>query len=105
MPPGGISRNQSFGYNDLLGLEDLLKSHEFAGIIIEPVSIKSPEEGFFEGVRELATRHRAVLIFDEVVTGFRLAPGGAQEYFGVTPDLACMGKGVANAHSLSLVAG
>jgi len=105
VPLGGISRNQSFGYNDLLGLEDLLKSHEFAGIIIEPVSIKSPEEGFFEGVRELATRHRAVLIFDEVVTGFRLAPGGAQEYFGVTPDLACMGKGVANGHSLSLVAG
>ena len=62
-------------------------------------------EGFLEGVRDLCTRNGAVLIFDEVVTGFRVALGGAQAHYGVTPDLCCMGKGVANGMPLSFLAG
>ena len=60
---------------------------------------------FLEGVKDLAHKHNALLIFDEVVTGFRNANGGAQEYFGITPDLACIGKGLANGYPLSAIVG
>ncbi len=56
-------------------------------------------------MRDVAHRHGALLIFDEIITGFRLAPGGAQEYFGVTPDLAAFGKGIANGYPLAAVVG
>ena len=105
VPREVMALTHSFRYNDISSLEGLLGQYELAGIIMEPVSITLPKEGFLEEVRALATRHGALLIFDEVITGFRLAPGGAQEYFGVTPDVACMGKGVANGHPLSLVVG
>ena len=75
-------------------LED--NKDEIAGIILEPVVGNSgfirPTVEFLEGLRELATEHGAVLVFDEVMTGFRVSYGGAQEYFGVTPDLTTMGK-------------
>jgi len=67
--------------------------------------VVEPKAGYLEGVRELATRHGVVLIFDETITGFRYANGGAQERFGVTPDLATFGKGIANGYPLSVVAG
>ena len=76
-----------------------------AAVILEPVAAQPPQPGYLAGVRDLATRHGAVLVFDEVITGFRYARGGAQEYFGVTPDLAAMGKGVANGQPLSIVCG
>ena len=63
------------------------------------------EEGFLEGVRQLADDHQCVLIFDEVVTGFRLALGGAQAYYGVVPDLATFGKAIANGYALAAVGG
>jgi len=102
-----------FEYGDLEGLEDKLKEHrgEVACIIITPVShpnakpVLAPPPGYLEGVRELADRYGAVLIFDEVRTGFRVAMGGAQERYGVTPDLATFGKALANGYPISLVAG
>lgn len=94
-----------FPYNDLAALDAILTRTPCAAVILEPISVTPPETGYLEGVRALATRHGAVLVFDEVITGFRYARGGAQEYFGVTPDLASMGKGVANGMPLSLVVG
>ena len=82
-------------YNDLEAMEAALESTPMAAIMLEPMTYIWPEEGYLEGVRELADRFGAVLVFDEMVTGFRFAPGGAQEYFGVTPDLATFGKGMA----------
>ncbi|MCL6648799.1 MAG: aminotransferase class III-fold pyridoxal phosphate-dependent enzyme, partial [Chloroflexi bacterium] len=87
-----------FRYNDLASLEQVFAEHpgQVAAVILEPVGVVPPQPGFLEGVRELAHRHGALLIFDEVVTGFRLALGGAQQLFGVTPDLACFGKALGN---------
>jgi glutamate-1-semialdehyde 2,1-aminomutase len=97
----------AFVYNDLSSLERLLDDHlrEFAAVILEPMNVTEPAEGFLEGVRDLAHRHGALLVFDETITGFRLSNGGAQELFGVTPDLATFGKGIANGYPLSAVAG
>ncbi|CAN5832551.1 glutamate-1-semialdehyde 2,1-aminomutase [soil metagenome] len=99
--------SHTFPYNDLPALDTLLKQHsgEFAAIILEPMNVAYPDPGYLEGVRELATQHGAVLIFDETITGFRYANGGAQELFGVTPDLATFGKGMANGYPVSAVAG
>ncbi|WP_080239972.1 glutamate-1-semialdehyde 2,1-aminomutase [Spirosoma rigui] len=85
-------------YNDLAAVERLFDSNtnQVAAVILEPVvgnmGCVLPEPGFLAGVRDLCTKHGAVLIFDEVMTGFRLAKGGAQERFGITPDLTTMGK-------------
>ncbi len=96
-----------FEYNNLEQLQVLLEQNagEVAAIILEPTRFKEPAEGFLQGVRELADAHHCVLIFDEVITGFRMAPGGAQEYFGVTPDLATFAKAIANGYPLAAVAG
>ena len=97
----------SFPYNDIDALERLLINHKdkFAAIIMEPINSVYPLPGYLEAVRELSTKHKVVLIFDEICTGARLSPGGAQELFGVTPDLCVMGKGLANGHPLSAVMG
>ena len=85
-------------YNDLGAVLDLFarEGEEFAAIILEPVAgnmgCVPPERGYLEGLREITARYETVLIFDEVMTGFRLARGGAQERYGVTPDLTCLGK-------------
>lgn len=84
-------------FNDRAALEDIFKQHQdIAAVIIEPVvgnmGCIAPDPGFLNFVRELTKRHGAVLIFDEVMTGFRLARGGAQELYGVTPDITCLGK-------------
>ncbi|AWW29939.1 glutamate-1-semialdehyde-2,1-aminomutase [Echinicola strongylocentroti] len=85
-------------YNDLVAVKELVDANkdEIAAIILEPVpgnmGLVLPEEGFLEGLRKLCDEEGIVLIFDEVMTGFRLAQGGAQEVFGVTPDLTTMGK-------------
>ena len=72
---------------------------------MEAQALTAPEPGFLEGVRELCTKYGALLIFDEVVTGFRWSLGGASEYYGVTPDLCCLGKALANGMPLSAIAG
>jgi glutamate-1-semialdehyde 2,1-aminomutase len=72
---------------------------------MEPVYVEMPEPDYLEGVRDLTREHEALLVFDEMVTGFRLANGGAQELFGVEPDLSCFGKGIANGMPLSAIVG
>ena len=96
-----------FRYGDLGMLEDSLKQHagEVACIIMEPMRSEEPPAGYLDGVRDLATRHEVVLIFDEVSSGFRPALGGAQEYLGVTPDMTVLAKGLANAYAMGAVVG
>lgn len=85
-------------YNDLASVDRLFKKHRHrvAALIVEPLAgnmgVVPPVAGFLEGLRELSQRHGAILIFDEVISGFRAGPGGAQERFGVRPDLTCLGK-------------
>ncbi len=85
-------------YNDLEAVRAAFAARgtEIAGVIVEPVAgnmgVVPPRPGFLEGLREVTRRHGALLIFDEVITGFRVAWGGAQELFGVVPDLTCLGK-------------
>ena len=85
-------------YNNLESVDSIVSkfSGEIAAIIIEPVAGNmgciSPAPGFLESLRSICTEHGIMLIFDEVMTGFRIAPGGAQEYFGVTADIVCFGK-------------
>ncbi|MBI1737300.1 MAG: aspartate aminotransferase family protein [Candidatus Rokubacteria bacterium] len=95
-------------YNDLATFEALLAVHadSLAAVIVEPFQrVIAPREGFLPGVRKLTQRYGIPLIFDEVVTGFRFAYGGAQEHYGVTPDLATYGKIVGGGFPLAAVAG
>ena len=95
-------------YNNLDAVASLIDEHrdEIAGVIVEPVQrIIPPVQGFLEGLRELTAKHDIVLIFDEVVTGFRMAYGGAQEYYGITPDLCTLGKACGGGYPLAAVAG
>ena len=95
-------------FNDADYIEGLLKEHgdEVAGIIVEPLQrIIPPAPGFLQSVRALCDRYGIVLIFDEVVTGFRFAYGGAQEVYGVTPDLCTLGKIIGGGFPLAAVAG
>ena len=96
-----------FEYNNLESLKRIFANHpeQVAAVIMEPVGVKEPIDGFLKQVQELARSEGSLLIFDEVITGFRLALGGAQEYFGITPDLACVGKGMANGYPISAVVG
>ena len=98
---------ETFSYDNLDELEALLDrlQGQVAAIVMEPVNMLIPQPGYLEGVRELADRHGALLVFDEMVTAFRLANGGAQEMFGVTPDIACFGKGMANGMPVTAVVG
>jgi glutamate-1-semialdehyde 2,1-aminomutase len=98
-------------WNDLAALGRVMNGcgSDVAAVIMEPVMCNNgcipPVPGFLEGVRDLCCRAGALLIFDEVITGFRLAPGGAQEYFGVVPDLATFGKAIASGFPISCLAG
>jgi glutamate-1-semialdehyde 2,1-aminomutase len=97
----------TWAYNDAGSLEKLFKEHpgEFAAVILEPMNVAYPKPGFLQDVQALCRQHGALLVFDETITGFRYAIGGAQELFGVTPDLATFGKGLANGYPVSAVAG
>lgn len=90
------SQTLSAPYNDVDAVATLCASHDIAAVIVEPVAgnmgLVLPEPGFLAGLREITARSGALLIFDEVMTGFRVALGGAQAHFGVTPDLTCLGK-------------
>lgn len=98
VPEGSARDTVSLRFNDADAAADYLKDHgsEVAAVIVEPVAgnmgVAPPADGFLEALRELTRRHGVVLIFDEVITGFRIARGGAQERFGVTPDLTILGK-------------
>ncbi|MCA9115314.1 MAG: glutamate-1-semialdehyde 2,1-aminomutase, partial [Planctomycetaceae bacterium] len=98
VPAGCTADTVCLEYNSLDQVEDLFRSRgsEIACVILEPVvgnmGVVAPLPGFLEGVQRTCREHGALLIFDEVMTGFRLAPGGAQERFGITPDLTTLGK-------------
>jgi glutamate-1-semialdehyde aminotransferase len=115
---GGIPKKlyediHEFHYNDLDHVEQLMKEHgdEVAGIICTPfghplaMPVEYPKPGFLEGLRRLADQYGAVLIFDEIRSGFRLNLGGAQKEFGVTPDLSVFGKAMGNGYPVSAVVG
>lgn len=95
---GAVADTMVLPYNDIDAVREALEAYpeQIAAIIVEPVAgnmgVVPPAEGFLEGLRELCTAHGTVLIFDEVITGFRVARGGAQERFGVMPDLTTLGK-------------
>lgn len=115
---GGVPEEVSkltveFPYGDLQALEKALEGNkgEVAAIIVTPVGhplnqpVMAPPPGYLEGVRQLADAHKAVLIFDEIRSGFRVAMGGAQERYGVTPDLATFGKALANGYAIGACVG
>jgi len=99
--------SSAFPFNDAEALETLLKADlkGYAAVILEPAGIQDPAPGFLQRLRELTERYGAVLIFDEIVTGFRINLGGAQKVYGVTPDLAAFGKSMANGMPVSAVVG
>ena len=107
VPKAVQALTHAFKYNDLASLEAIFKefSGQMAGVVMEPMNVEKPKDGFLEKVADLTRRNGALLVFDETITGFRYANGGAQELLGVTPDLATFGKGVANGYPLSVVAG
>ena len=113
-----ISRNQgipkfnydlihTFDFNDIEGLELIFERNkdQIACVFMEPTIFERPTNSFLHKVKKLATENNAILVFDEIVTGLRLANGGGQELFGVTPDMAVLGKGIANGMPLSAVIG
>jgi glutamate-1-semialdehyde 2,1-aminomutase len=98
---------QSFPRDDLNVLEDLLKQHadQVAAVFVDEAGGSEAPREVVHGRRELCDKYGVLLVYDEIVSGFRMAPGGAQEYYGVTPDLACFAKGIANGMPLAAVAG
>ncbi len=95
--PGAVGDTLTAPFNDLPAVERLFETHEdIAAVILEPVvgnmGLVLPQPGFLEGLREVTNANGALLVFDEVMTGFRVHPGGAQTLYGVTPDLTTLGK-------------
>jgi len=107
VPAAVCELTRTFTYNDLGSLERIFTEYpgRVAAVILEPVGVVEPAGDFLQRVAAVTNANGAVLIFDEIVTGFRLALGGAQERFGVVPDLACFGKAMANGFPLSAVVG
>jgi glutamate-1-semialdehyde 2,1-aminomutase len=107
IPPSTRAQVRSFGYNDLESVRRLFVSNpgEIAALMLEPARTEEPAPGFLEGVQALCRQYGAVLIFDEMITGFRWHLGGAQGLYGVTPDLSTFGKALANGFALSALCG
>jgi glutamate-1-semialdehyde 2,1-aminomutase len=97
----------TFRYNDLNSLEDVLKRNrdQVACVIMMPMEIEPPQPGFLAGVKDLAHQHGALFVLDEMRSGFHIAIGGAQEYYGVIPDLATFSKAMSNGYAMSVLAG
>ena len=110
--PAGTSRGEradtvTFPYGDLDAVNELLRRHpgELACLMLEPSTVREPPPGYLEGLRALADRDGFVLVFDEMITGFRWSAAGAQAVYGVTPDLATFGKALGNGFAVSALAG
>jgi glutamate-1-semialdehyde 2,1-aminomutase len=95
----------TFPYGDLHALSTVLEQHQIAAIFLEAATQTEPPPGYLEGVRQLATRHGAVLVLDEMITGFRWSEHGAQGHYDVTPDLSTFGKALGNGFAVSALAG
>ncbi|OGS72392.1 MAG: aminotransferase class III [Flavobacteria bacterium RIFCSPLOWO2_12_FULL_35_11] len=107
VPKATQDLTHTFNYNDTDSLHRIFQqwSDQVAVVIMEPMNVKEHEKGFLEEVKDLTHKNGAVFVLDEIITGFRYANGGAQEYFGVIPDLATFGKGLANGYPVSAIAG
>ncbi len=107
VPQAVCNLSVSFPFNDADILERMLEAEPdgFAAVILEPMALEAPIPGFLEAVRALCNRYGVVLVFDEIVTGFRVHLGGAQAVFGVTPDLATFGKAMGNGMPISAIVG
>jgi len=106
VPESVKALSHTFIYNSLESLKEIFVRYpDTAAVILEPMGAIYPEKGFLQGVRDICDQYGAILIFDEIITGFRLDLGGAQKLFGVTPDLATFGKGMANGMPISAVVG
>lgn len=107
VPKDVSALSKTFDYNYIDSLQKLFDEYpnKFAAVIMEPIQSNGPREGYLQQVKDLAHKNGAVLIFDEVVSGFRYALGGAQELYNVVPDMAAVGKGIANGLSVSAVVG
>ncbi|WP_102145670.1 glutamate-1-semialdehyde 2,1-aminomutase [Mycobacterium hubeiense] len=105
--PEAVTRDTvRFAYNDLPSLAEVLADNDIACVVMEAATASAePQPGYLEGVRELCDRTGTLLVFDEMITGFRWSAGGAQEVYGVTPDLSCWGKAMGNGFPLSALAG
>ncbi len=97
----------TFMYNDIDSLHRLFREYpdQIAAVILEPMNTTEPKDGFLGEVQTLCRQHGALLVFDETITGFRFSRGGAQQLFGITPDLATFGKGMANGYPIAVIAG
>jgi glutamate-1-semialdehyde 2,1-aminomutase len=97
----------TFRYNDIASVRELFERHrgEIAGLILEPARGDDPKDGFLHEVQRLCRENGALFIFDEMITGFRWHAGGAQQLYGIVPDLSCFGKALANGFSVSALAG
>jgi len=107
IPPDVPQRVLKFDYNDRAGLQALLDDHpgRIACVLMEAARIDEPQPGWLQGVKDSCHAHGALLVFDEMITGFRWHLGGAQGLYGVTPDLATFGKALANGFSVSALTG
>lgn len=103
----GAGYTKPFPFNDVAALETLADehAHDLAAIMLDPANRDVPQPGYLQEVRRIADKHNALLIFDEIITGFRVHRGGAQTVYGVTPDLTCLGKALANGLPLSALVG
>ncbi len=107
IPPLEKSLTVTFGYNDPESLEALFRRHpgKIALVLMEPARVTEPKDGFLQRVKKIAHDNGAVFMLDETISGFRFHNGGAQSIYGVTPDLSCFGKAMANGFSLSALTG
>ena len=106
--PSDVSNlTKTFEYNNIESLEELFEEYpnQIAAVILEPIQANGPKDDFLQKVKDLSHENGAVLIFDEVVSGFRYALGGASELYGIVPDMAAFGKGMGNGLPISAVAG
>lgn len=107
VPQATQELTHKFMYNNIESLHKIFREYpdRIACVIMEAMNVEYPKEGFLQEVKELTHKNGALFVIDEMVTGFKYSNGGAQEYFGVTPDLATFGKGMANGYPISVVAG
>ena len=107
VPAAVCELTKTFKYNDLNDAKAKLEANKgkVAAVILEPIQSNGPKEGYLQALKDLAHEYGAIFIFDEVVSGFRYALGGASELYEVIPDLAAFGKGMANGYAISAVAG
>ena len=107
IPADVCALTKTFAYNDPASLQNLLAAYpdQFAAVILEPIQADGPQDGYLAAVKDMTQAAGILLIFDEVVSGFRYALGGASELYKVTPDMAAFGKGMGNGLPISAVAG